>query len=205
MRWKISNKLEDYNSSIKLMETEVMNIAKNGYDDLTWILEYPPLYTSGLAAKKDDLLNKNKFPIYHSNRGGKYTYHGPGQRVVYPIINLNNKKKEVRKYVESLESVVIGILEDIGINGFREKSAHGIFVKKDDGYKYKISSIGCRFKNWVSYHGFSINNNPDLENYNGINPCGLSNKFVTSIFDLGKDIAVNELDIAIKRNILKNI
>ena len=95
--------------------------------------------------------------------------------------------------------------EDIGINGFREKSAHGIFVKKDDGYKYKISSIGCRFKNWISYHGFSINNNPDLENYNGINPCGSSNKFVTSIFDLGKDIAVNELDIAIKRNILKNI
>mgnify|MGYP006233892619 FL=1 len=113
MRWKISNKLEDYNSSIKLMETEVLNIAKNGYDDLTWILEYPPLYTSGLSAKKDDLLNENKFPIYHSNRGGKYTYHGPGQRVVYPIINLNNKKKDVRKYVESLESVVIGILEDI--------------------------------------------------------------------------------------------
>ena len=114
-------------------------------------------------------------------------------------------KKDVRKYVESLEGVVIGILEDIGINGFREKGAHGIFVKKDDGYKYKISSIGCRFKNWVSYHGFSINNNPDLENYNGINPCGSSNKFVTSIFDLGKDIAINELDIAIKRNILKNI
>ena len=154
MRWKISNKLENYDSSIKFMESEILNIANDELDDLIWLLEYPALYTAGLLAKPNDLLNKNKFPVHLSKRGGKYTY-------------------------------------------------HGIFVKKDNGQDYKIASIGCRFKNWISYHGFSINHNPQLEHYSGINPCGLSNKYVTSIDDLGINISKNDLDIAIKENLLK--
>ena len=187
------------------MESEVLKIAKNDLDDLTWILEYPSLYTAGLAANKSDLLLKNKFPVYYTNRGGKFTYHGPGQRVVYPLINLNKRTKDVAKYVEKLENVIIETLNNIDIHGFKDNENHGIFIKKNDGHNYKIASIGCRFKNWISYHGFSINHDPNLENYCGIKPCGLNNKRVTSIIDMGKNISKNELDIAIKKNILKYI
>ena len=203
MRWKISNELENYDSSIKFMESEILNIANDELDDLIWLLEYPALYTAGLSAKSNDLLNKNKFPLHLSKRGGKYTYHGPGQRIVYPMINLNKKTKDISKFVLDLETIIIGILNDIGIEGKRDINYHGIFVKKDNGQDYKIASIGCRFKNWISYHGFSINHNPQLEHYSGINPCGLSNKYVTSIDDLGINISKNDLDIAIKENLLK--
>ena len=202
MRWKISNKQEDYNASIKFMETEVQNISDKKLENLIWILEYPPLYTAGLSAKPIDLLNKNKFPIFNSNRGGKYTYHGPGQRVIYTLINLNNNK-DIGKFVSNLENIIIGTLNDFGIKGLRNDNHHGIFVKKNDNQSYKIASIGCRFKNWISYHGFSINHNPTLEHYSGINPCGLNNKNITSIEDLGKKISKEELNVAIKENILR--
>ena len=129
MRWKISNKQEDYYASIKFMETEVQNISDKQLENLIWILEYPPLYTAGLSAKPIDLLNKNKFPIFHSNRGGKYTYHGPGQRVIYTLINLNNDK-DIGKFVSNLENIIIGTLSDFGIKGQRNDNHHGIFVKK---------------------------------------------------------------------------
>ena len=146
MRWKISNKQEDYNASIKFMETEVQNISDKKLENLIWILEYPPLYTAGLSAKPIDLLNKNKFPIFNSNRGGKYTYHGPGQRVIYTLINLNNNK-DIGKFVSNLENIIIGTLSEFGIKGQRNDNHHGIFVKKNDNQNYKIASIGCRFKN----------------------------------------------------------
>ena len=185
------------------MESEVLNIANNELDDLIWLLEYPALYTAGLTSESKDLLNKNKLPVHISKRGGKYTYHGPGQRIVYPMVNLNKKTKDVSKFVLDLETIIIRILNDIGIEGKKDKDHHGIFVRKNDGRNYKIASIGCRFKNWVSYHGFSINHNPQLEHYSGINPCGLSNKDVTSIQDLKIDVSKSDLDIAIKENILK--
>ena len=141
MRWKISNKQEDYYASIKFMETEVQNISDNKLENLIWILEYPPLYTAGLSAKPIDLLNKNKFPIFNSNRGGKYTYHGPGQRVIYTLINLNNDK-DIGKFVSNLENIIIGTLSDFGIKGQRNDNHHGIFVKKNDNQNYKIASIG---------------------------------------------------------------
>ena len=131
MRWKISNKQEDYNASIKFMETEVQNISDKKLENLIWILEYPPLYTAGLSAKPIDLLNKNKFPIFNSNRGGKYTYHGPGQRVIYTLINLNNDK-DIGKFVSNLENIIIGTLSEFGIKGQRNDNHHGIFVKKND-------------------------------------------------------------------------
>ena len=203
MRWKISNSLEDYDSTINFMESEIIKIKNDQLDDLTWLLEYPSLYTAGLTANSTDLLDKDKFPVYQSKRGGKYTYHGPGQSIVYPLINLNKREKDINKYISNLELAIIGILKDIGIKGETNKNHHGIFVKKKNSQNYKIASIGCRFKNWVSYHGFSINRNPNLEHYSGINPCGLDNKNVTSIEDLGKNVTKNELDIAIKENLIK--
>ena len=203
MRWKISNSLEDYDSTINFMESEIIKIFNNQLDDLTWLLEYPSLYTAGLTSNPVDLLEKDRFPVHQSKRGGKYTYHGPGQRVVYPLINLNKREKDIGKYISNLETVIIGTLRHIGIKGETNKDHHGIFVRKKNNQSYKIASIGCRFKNWISYHGFSINLNPKLEHYNGINPCGLDNKNVTSIEDLGKNVTKTELDIAIKENLVK--
>lgn len=201
MRWKISNKPEDYVASIKYMESEVNKIARDDSEELIWLLDYPSLYTSGIMADPADLLNKNKFPIYLSNRGGKYTYHGPGQRVVYTMINLNKKNKDVGNFVRALEDVIIGTLNEIGIKSEKNDNHHGVFIKKPNNQLHKIASIGCRFRKWVSYHGFSINHNPTLEHYSGINPCGLSNKNVTSIADLGINIKKNELDLIIKENL----
>ena len=194
MEFKIDTQPQEFNSSIKFMEERVNSIINNNEGEMTWILNYPSLYTCGIRENPNDLLDKEKFPIFKTDRGGKYTYHGPGQRVIYLMIDLNQRNKDVREFVQLIESLILKILKSFGINGIINNKHHGVFIKKDDGNLYKIASIGLKFKKWVSYHGFSFNLNPNLRHYNGINPCGLSSKIVTSLHDIGMEIDNNLFD-----------
>ena len=188
MEFKIDTLPQDFNSSIKSMEIRVDSIINQTEDEMAWILNYPAIYTCGASENKNDLLDHSKLPIFKTNRGGKYTYHGPGQRIIYLMINLNQRNRDIREFVKLIENIILKILERLGINGIIDHKHHGIFIKKDDGNLYKIASIGVKFKKWVSYHGFSFNLNPDLEHYSGINPCGLNNKNVTSLSDIGIEV-----------------
>ena len=202
MEFKIDTFPQDFNSSIKSMEKRVDSIINQTEDEMAWILNYPAIYTCGASENKNDLLDNSKLPILKTNRGGKYTYHGPGQRIIYLMINLNQRNRDIRGFVKLIENIILKILKRVGINGIIDHKHHGIFIKKDDGNLYKIASIGVKFKKWVSYHGFSFNLNPDLEHYSGINPCGLKNKNVTSLSDIGievdnetfDDIAIEEIN-----------
>ena len=194
MEIKIDNSAQDYLKSLKYMENRVNEIIKNQNDELVWLLSHPAIYTSGSTDHKSDLLNNNKIPVIKTNRGGKYTYHGPGQRVVYLMINLNNRKKDIKFFVNQLEKLIIEILSNFHIVAEAIPDHHGVFVKKDNGQLYKIASIGLKVKKWVTYHGFSINVNNNLEDYKKIIPCGLDNNKITSIKNEGnkyKNINVN--------------
>ena len=201
MEFKIDTLPQDFNKSIKSMEKRVSNIISRTQEEMTWILDYPAIYTSGSSENKNDLLDHSKFPVFKTNRGGKYTYHGPGQRIVYLMIDLNRRNKDIRKFIRLIENVILKVLDRLGIEGVLDDSHHGVFVKKDDGNIYKIASIGVKFKKWVSYHGFSFNINPNLEHYYGINPCGLNNKNMTSLSDIGIKIDNNKFDDIVMKEI----
>ena len=185
MEFKIDTLSQDFNTSIQFMEKRVNDIIDQTKGEMTWILNYPAIYTCGISKNDNDLLDNSKFPIFKTNRGGKYTYHGPGQRIIYLMIDLNQRHKDIKEFVKLIENIILKILKRFGVNGVLSHEHHGIFIKKDDGNLYKIASIGVKFKKWVSYHGFSFNLNPNLEHYSGINPCGLDNKNVTSLSDIG--------------------
>ena len=201
MELKISTNPQDYLECLKNMENRVNQIIENKSDELVWMLNHPTIYTSGSNDNKDDLLDSQSFPVIQTNRGGKYTYHGPGQRVVYLMLNLNNRTKDIKKFVSSIESIIINTLKTFNIEGISLTKHHGVFVKKIDNKYYKIASIGLKFKKWVTYHGFSININPNLSHYKGIRPCGLDNKYVTSFYDLGFDIDIEDFDDILVKNI----
>ena len=185
MEFKIETLPQDFNKSIKTMEKRVSNIIAKNQDEMAWILDYPSIYTCGAGENKSDLLENSKFPIFKTNRGGKYTYHGPGQRIIYLMIDLNQRNKDIKEFMKLIENIILKILKRFGVKGVLGNDHHGIFIKKDDGNLYKIASIGLKFKKWVSYHGFSFNLNPNLDHYSGINPCGLDSKNVTSLSDIG--------------------
>ena len=185
MEFKIDTLPQDFKRSIQSMEKRVNNIIDQTEGEMTWLLNYPPIYTCGSSENDNDLLDNSKFPIFKTNRGGKYTYHGPGQRIIYLMIDLNQRNKDIKEFIKLIENIILKILKRFGVNGVLDQEHHGIFIKKDDGNLYKIASIGIKFKKWVSYHGFSFNLNPNLEHYSGINPCGLDNKNVTSLSDIG--------------------
>ncbi len=201
MELKISTNPQDYLECLKNMENRVSQIIENKSDELVWMLNHPTIYTSGSKDNKDDLLDSHSFPVIQTNRGGKYTYHGPGQRVVYLMLNLNNRTKDIKKFVSSIESIIINTLKTFNIEGISLTKHHGVFVKKIDNKYYKIASIGLKFKKWVTYHGFSININPNLSHYKGIRPCGLDSECVTSLYDLGFDIDIEDFDDILVKNI----
>ena len=185
MEFKIDTLPQDFNTSIQSMEKRVNDIIDHTKGEMTWILNYPAIYTCGASKNDNDLLDNTKFPIFKTNRGGKYTYHGPGQRIIYLMIDLNQRNKDIKEFVELIENIVLKILKRFGVNGVIDHEHHGVFIKKGDKNLYKIASIGLKFKKWVSYHGFSFNLNPNLDHYSGINPCGLNSKNVTSLSDIG--------------------
>ena len=202
--WAISEGLVGYREAVAAMESRVAAIAAGDADELIWLLEHPPLYTRGASAKEDDLLDASRFPVFDTQRGGQFTYHGPGQRVAYVMLDLSRRGRDVKQFVCSLEDWVIRTLETFNIKGERRKGRVGVWVDrtKSGGQlrEDKIAAIGVRLKRWVSYHGMSLNVEPDLSHFGGITPCGVSDPGlgVTSLADLGQLIAMHEVDVALK-------
>lgn len=206
VEWKISDGLTDYETAVQVMEQRAIAIADGTADELIWLLEHPPLYTAGTSAKVDDLLDPDRFPVYPSKRGGQYTYHGPGQRVVYVMLDLNKRGRDIRAFVKALETLVIDTLGQFNITGHIRDGRVGVWVERPDKTKSpdgslredKIAAIGIRLKKWVSYHGISINVEPDLDHFDGIVPCGITQHGVTSLVDLGLPVGLDDLDAALK-------
>lgn len=202
MEWKISTDPVEYPDALSFMDERVGAIYKGEAEECVWLLEHPPLYTGGTSAKDDDLLEA-RFPVFPSGRGGEYTYHGPGQRVAYVMMDLRKRQKapDVKKYVRQLEEWIIRSLAEFGITGERRCGRVGIWVVRDDGREEKIAAIGVRIRRWVTLHGISINVNPDLSHFGGIVPCGIAEHGVTSMEALGVRGNYGALDKALKKHI----
>jgi lipoyl(octanoyl) transferase len=202
LRWEEADALMPYPQAQARMDAEVLAIAQ-GADDLVWLLQHPAIYTAGTSAKPEDLVDENRFPVFATGRGGQYTYHGPGQRVAYVMVDLKQRGNDVRAFVAALEDVIIGTLDDFGIIGERREQRVGVWVRRG-AREDKIAAIGIRVRRGITFHGLSINLNPDLSHFSGIVPCGIAEHGVTSFHDLGINISMAELDQALQRNFRHN-
>lgn len=197
IEWKVSSSPVDYEQALAFMEQRVAQISQGNAKECIWFLEHPSLYTAGTSARAQDLLTPERFPVYKTGRGGEYTYHGPGQRIAYVMLDLNKRRKDVRWFVEELESWVIDVCAHLGVTAERRDGRVGLWVQQNNqgvSKEDKIAAIGIRMRKWVSFHGISINVAPDLEHFSGIVPCGISQHGVTSFQKLGKPITYQELD-----------
>ena len=195
----LDKKTIDYPDSIEFMEKKIEDIHKDNCKEFLWFLEHDNIYTAGTSAKKKDLINSDKFKVYKSSRGGQYTYHGPGQRVVYLMLNLRKKGYDIRKFISLIEEWIIKSLKDIDVNAVNDKNHVGIWIKDKKSLK-KISSIGLRVRKGITFHGISINLNPNLENFKGINPCGNDPKDVTSLEEIGLKNKIKKFDQVLLKN-----
>jgi len=200
--WAVSRGYVPYPQAVAAMEARVEAIAEGRAGELVWLLEHPPLYTAGVSAKPQDLLAPERFPVFRTDRGGQFTYHGPGQRVAYLMLDLKARRKDVRGFVRALEAWVIGALAEFNVDGqiregrvgvWVERKAPGVATRED-----KIAAIGVKLRRWVSFHGISLNVEPDLSHFGGIVPCGISEHGVTSLVDLGLPVGLDEADAALK-------
>ena len=182
------------------MEERVTAIRDYGAPELVWLLEHPPLYTAGTSAAPEELLDAARFPVYAAGRGGRYTYHGPGQRIAYLMLDLKRRGGDIRRYVHLLEELAIRTLAEFGVHGERREGRIGIWVELGDGSEAKIGAIGVRVRRWVSYHGLALNLRPDLGHFQGIVPCGISEYGVTSLAALGVRADLADLDAALRRS-----
>ena len=198
IEWRTSPSLVPYPEALALMEERVTAIREGRAPELVWLLEHPPLYTAGTSADPRELLEPQRFPVYAAGRGGRYTYHGPGQRIAYLMLDLKRRGPDVRRYVERIEELVIRTLGRFGVRGERRAGRIGIWVVLPDGSEAKIGAIGVRVRRWVSYHGVAINLCPDLGHFQGIVPCGISEYGVTSLHALGVTASFAELDAALR-------
>lgn len=203
VEWRVSDGLVPYEQALQTMEERVGRIAAGTAPEMVWLLEHPPLYTSGTSAQADDLLDP-RFPVYAAGRGGQFTYHGPGQRVAYVMLDLKRRRPDLRAYVAGLENLIIATLDAFNVRGQRREDRVGVWVSRPDkgvGFEDKIAAIGVRVKRWVTFHGLAINVEPDLRNFAGIVPCGVDDPRygVTSLVDLGLPVALPDVDIALKR------
>jgi len=206
--WTTLPGLAPYPETLAAMETRAAAIADGTAPEAIWLLEHPPLYTAGTSAKPADLTDPHRFPVYSAGRGGQYTYHGPGQRVAYVMLDLNHRGRDVRQFVCSLENWVIGTLAEFNVTGMRRAGRVGVWVTRPDRppnrdgtpHEAKIAAIGVKLRRWVSFHGLSINVEPDLSHFDGIVPCGLRDHGVTSLVDLGLPVTMADLDTALKRS-----
>ena len=179
------------------MEAQVASLAMGSGQEQLWFLEHPPLYTSGTSARAEDLLNPGAFEVFEAGRGGEYTYHGPGQRVVYVMLDLGQRKKDLRAFVASLEGWIIAALAEFGVEAGVREGRIGVWVVKPDGSEAKIAAIGIRVRKWISFHGISLNVAPNLQHFEGIVPCGIRDFGVTSLADLGIDADLAAVDAAL--------
>ncbi|WP_171122880.1 MULTISPECIES: lipoyl(octanoyl) transferase LipB [unclassified Ruegeria] len=207
MEWKITDGLTDYDDAVAFMEARVAAIAAGEAGECVWLLEHPPLYTAGTSARIEDLTDPDRFPVYESKRGGEYTYHGPGQRVAYVMLDLNKRGKDVRHFVKQLEAWVIASLAEFNVKGEIRDGRVGVWVRRDDKpltasgtpAEDKVAAIGLRLRKWISFHGISINVEPDLDHFSGIVPCGISEHGVTSLVDLGLPVTMADMDAALQK------
>ena len=211
VQWEISDGEVNYNTALRKMDKHVQQIISGEADEKVWLLEHPPLYTAGTSANKKDLVEPNRFPVFETKRGGQYTYHGPGQRVVYVMLDLNKRGKDIKKFVKNLEAWIIHTLAEFNVDGQSRNGRIGIWVERPDKPKSidellkeeKIAAIGVRLRKWITFHGLSINVDPDLSHFQGIVPCGIKEHGVTSLVDLGLPVSMTDLDIALKKNFSK--
>lgn len=205
--WKHSTALIDYADAVRAMEERVLAIQQGQAGEMVWLLEHPPLYTAGTSAKASDLLDGNRFPLYQSGRGGQITYHGPGQRIAYVMLDLKQRAQpqqpDVRRYVQQLEQWLIDTLAHFGVKGFIREGRVGVWTYDKKGREAKIAALGIRIRKWVTYHGISLNACPDLSHYAGIVPCGIQEYGITSLADLGIHAAMDEVDDVLKRAFTK--
>ena len=206
IEWKHTDGLVPYEEALAFMEARVADISAGTASECIWLLEHPPLYTAGTSAKREDLVAPDRFSVYEARRGGQYTYHGPGQRVVYVMLDVAKRGRDVRCFVRDLERWVINTLAEFNVTGEIREGRVGVWVEREDkpltatGAKTedKIAAIGIRLRKWVSFHGISINVEPDLEHFSGIVPCGITEHGVTSLVDLGLPVTMDDLDVALK-------
>lgn len=201
--WAVSPGLVDYATAVAAMEARAAAIANGEAGELVWLLEHPPLYTAGVSAKDSDLLAPDRFPVFRTGRGGQFTYHGPGQRVAYVMLDLRERGRDVTKFVKDLEGWIIGALADFNVKGEIRDGRVGVWVeRKGPGWarEDKIAAIGVRLRKWISFHGIAFNVEPDLEHFSGITPCGISApQFgVTSLVDLGLPVTMSDADAALR-------
>jgi lipoyl(octanoyl) transferase len=207
VEWHLSADLVPYPVAVAAMEERVARIADGTAAEAIWLLEHPPLYTAGTSAKPADLTDPDRFPVYEAKRGGQYTYHGPGQRVIYIMLDVGKRGRDVRCFVRQLESWVIATLAEFNVIGEIRPGRVGVWVTRPDKpltatgqpAEDKIAAIGIRLRKWISFHGISINVEPDLEHFTGIVPCGITDHGVTSLVDLGLPVTMADLDVALRR------
>lgn len=206
VEWITTPGLTDYRTAEVWMEQRAADIAAGTAPEAIWLLEHPPLYTAGTSARVQDLTDPDRFPVYPSKRGGQYTYHGPGQRVVYVMLDVGKRGHDVRRFVQQLEAWVIDTLATFDVQGHIREGRVGVWVERPDKPRTltdqlaedKIAAIGIRLRKWISFHGISINLAPDLDHFTGIVPCGITEHGVTSLRDLGRDIGMADVDAALR-------
>ena len=200
--WRVAPAPVAYPDAVAAMEARVAAIRAGEAGELAWLVEHPPLYTAGTSARPADLIEPDRFPVYASGRGGQYTYHGPGQRVAYLMLDLAARKPDVRAYVSALEDWLIATVGHFGVRAARRPGAVGVWVprpEKGEGRADKIAAIGIRVRRWVTFHGVALNVAPSLEHYSGIVPCGIATEGVTSLADLGVTTTMADVDAALRR------
>jgi lipoyl(octanoyl) transferase len=206
VEWRIEPGLTDYGRALRLMDTRADAVRRGTAHEMVWLVEHPPLYTAGTSAKPEDLVDPDRFPVHAAGRGGEYTYHGPGQRVAYVMLDLKRRKPDVRAFVASLEEWIIRTIAAFGVRGERREDRVGVWVVRPDRppmpdgkpAEDKIAAIGIRLRRWVSFHGIAINVEPELSNFSGIVPCGVADRGVTSLVDLGLPVTMAEFDYQLK-------
>ena len=209
--WLTSDGLTPYDVALREMEARAEAIRAGTASEAIWLVEHPPLYTAGTSANPADLTDPDRFPVFEARRGGQYTYHGPGQRVAYVMLDVAARGRDVREFVASLEDWVIATLAEFNVTGERREGRVGVWVVRPDmppnpegsPREDKIAAIGIRLRKWVSFHGLSINVEPDLEHFEGIVPCGIRDHGVTSLVDLGLPVTMADVDVALKRTFPK--
>ena len=197
VEWQISDTPVGYEEAVAAMEARVADIQEHSAAELVWLLEHPALYTAGTGARPEDLLDGSFLPVRATGRGGKYTYHGPGQRVAYVMLDLRERGRDVRRHVNLLEEWLIRVLEQFNVVGERREGRIGIWIDQGGGREVKIAAVGVRVRHWITYHGVSLNVEPDLDHYRGIVPCGIGEHGVTSLVDLGIPVTTAEVDSAL--------
>lgn len=200
VRWRVSQGLTPYPQAHDYMKETALSIATDSAPEEVWLLEHPPLYTAGTSAQESDLVEPKRFEVFQTGRGGQYTYHGPGQRVAYVMLDLRKRGRDVAAFVRTLEQWVIDSLAEFGVTAERRCGRVGVWVVRENGREEKIAAIGVRLKKWVSFHGISINVSPDLNHFGGIVPCGITEHGVTSLSDLGVTATLSDLDEVLNNN-----